>query len=155
MRKSLADRIEQYIKVLIERSEEKQIEIQRAELAETFCCVPSQVTYVISTRFTREGGYITESRRGGKGYVRIARFQLISEQQLQRRLNELIELADDLHENRYIDSRQKQILYPFIIRTLQNVPEEQRLNLIEAMERALLDYVKQSTRPGGGINDDL
>ena len=44
MKKSLADKIEQYLKVLIDRSENKEIEIQRAELAETFDCVPSQIT---------------------------------------------------------------------------------------------------------------
>ncbi len=72
MKKSMADKIEEYIKVLIGRSENRQIEIQRSELAETFSCVPSQVTYVISTRFTVEEGYYTESRRGGSGYVRIS-----------------------------------------------------------------------------------
>ena len=66
MKKSLADRIEQYIKVLIDHSESNQIEIQRAELAETFNCVPSQVTYVLATRFTEREGYVTISRRGGK-----------------------------------------------------------------------------------------
>lgn len=71
MKKSLADKIEGYIKALIDRSENKQIEIQRAELAETFSCVPSQITYVIATRFNIKEGYFTESRRGGRGYVRI------------------------------------------------------------------------------------
>jgi transcriptional regulator CtsR len=71
VKKSLADKIEQYLKVLIDRSEGKQIEIQRAELAETFSCVPSQVTYVISTRFQEKFGYRTESRRGGKGLLRL------------------------------------------------------------------------------------
>ncbi len=71
MSKSLTDRIEQYIKTLIERSANKQIEIQRMELAETFSCVPSQVTYVVATRFGPESGYLAESRRGGSGYMRI------------------------------------------------------------------------------------
>ena len=71
MKKSLADKIEEYIKVLIEKSGEDQIVIQRIELAETFCCVPSQVSYVLSTRFTKKAGFIIESRKGGKGFVRI------------------------------------------------------------------------------------
>jgi acyl-CoA hydrolase len=79
VKKSLADKIEQYLKVLIDRSEGKQIEIQRAELAETFSCVPSQVTYVISTRFQEKFGYRTESRRGGKGFVRITRLAVTSD----------------------------------------------------------------------------
>ncbi len=48
-------------------------EIQRAELANRFNCVPSQINYVISTRFSPEHGYIVESRRGGNGYIRITR----------------------------------------------------------------------------------
>ncbi|MDR0445693.1 MAG: CtsR family transcriptional regulator [Oscillospiraceae bacterium] len=48
-------------------------EIQRAELASKFNCVPSQINYVISTRFSPERGYIVESRRGGNGYIRITR----------------------------------------------------------------------------------
>lgn len=48
-------------------------EIQRNELAQTIGCVPSQINYVISSRFTPEHGYIVESRRGGGGYIRIAR----------------------------------------------------------------------------------
>jgi len=48
-------------------------ELQRAELASRFNCVPSQINYVISTRFSPEHGYIVESRRGGGGYIRITR----------------------------------------------------------------------------------
>jgi len=48
-------------------------ELQRAELANRFNCVPSQINYVISTRFSPEHGYIVESRRGGGGYIRITR----------------------------------------------------------------------------------
>lgn len=48
-------------------------EIQRNELAQSIGCVPSQINYVISSRFTPEHGYIVESRRGGGGYIRIAR----------------------------------------------------------------------------------
>ena len=48
-------------------------ELQRAELASRFKCVPSQINYVISTRFSPEHGYIVESRRGGGGFIRISR----------------------------------------------------------------------------------
>lgn len=51
-------------------------EIQRNELAQTLGCVPSQINYVISSRFTPEQGYIVESRRGGGGYIKITRVQL-------------------------------------------------------------------------------
>ena len=51
-------------------------ELQRAELASRFNCVPSQINYVIATRFSPEHGYIVESRRGGGGYIRITRVEM-------------------------------------------------------------------------------
>ena len=51
-------------------------EIKRNELAGTLGCVPSQINYVITSRFTPEQGYIVESRRGGGGYIRITRIKL-------------------------------------------------------------------------------
>ena len=52
------------------------VELQRAELANRFNCVPSQINYVISTRFSPEHGYIVESRRGGGGFIRITRVEM-------------------------------------------------------------------------------
>ncbi len=52
---------------------ENDVELKRNELANTLGCVPSQINYVISTRFTTERGYIVESRRGGGGYIKISR----------------------------------------------------------------------------------
>jgi len=73
---SLSNIIEQYLNKLIQQSGEKIVEIQRNELAEKFDCVPSQINYVLSTRFTIEKGYVVESRRGGGGYVRIVKVPL-------------------------------------------------------------------------------
>lgn len=66
---SLAKRIEEYLKRLL--AQQDAIELQRSELAETFNCVPSQINYVLGTRFTPAQGYLVESRRGGGGYVKI------------------------------------------------------------------------------------
>lgn len=66
----MSDLIEDFIKDLFEEDEEF-IEIQRNELAEQFNCVPSQINYVISTRFKPSQGYYVESKRGGGGNIRI------------------------------------------------------------------------------------
>lgn len=66
---SLARRIEDYLKQLLKN--ENYIELQRSELAQCFHCVPSQINYVLSTRFSPVQGYLVESRRGGGGYLRI------------------------------------------------------------------------------------
>ncbi len=67
----LSDSIERFIKELME--EDAQIEVRRNELAQHFGCAPSQINYVLATRFSVDHGYIIESRRGGGGYVRIVR----------------------------------------------------------------------------------
>jgi transcriptional regulator CtsR len=68
----MSDIIEEFIKQLINETDGV-IEIQRNELASYFKCVPSQINYVIDTRFTTERGYYVESRRGGGGYIKIKR----------------------------------------------------------------------------------
>lgn len=70
----LTDSIEEFIKSLLEEGQE-QVDVQRNELAQYFRCAPSQITYVLSTRFTPDHGYIIESRRGGGGYIRIVRIR--------------------------------------------------------------------------------
>lgn len=69
----LSDAIEKFIKELME--EGTQIEVKRNELAQHFGCAPSQINYVLATRFSVDHGYVIESRRGGGGYVRIVRMQ--------------------------------------------------------------------------------
>ena len=67
----ISDTIADFINELLR--DKSSTEVQRAELASRFNCVPSQINYVISTRFSPERGYIVESRRGGGGYIRIIR----------------------------------------------------------------------------------
>ncbi|MFZ5596313.1 MAG: CtsR family transcriptional regulator [Bacillota bacterium] len=73
---NISNLIEKYLKNLLSSSKGGQIEIQRNDLALKFDCVPSQINYVLTTRFTVEHGYVVESRRGGGGYVRIIKVPL-------------------------------------------------------------------------------
>lgn len=70
---SLSDLIEQYLQQLLLQS--NRVELQRRELARMFRCVPSQINYVLETRFRPEYGYLVESRRGGGGFIRIYRIE--------------------------------------------------------------------------------
>ena len=67
----LSDMLTEYIMEML--SDTGDAEIRRNELANHFGCVPSQINYVLTSRFTPEQGYIVESRRGGGGYIRITR----------------------------------------------------------------------------------
>lgn len=70
---NLADVIEQWILRQIASEQDEIIVLQRNEMAEELACAPSQISYVLSTRFTIDRGFIVESRRGSGGFVRIAR----------------------------------------------------------------------------------
>lgn len=79
--RSISDIIEEYLKKILEKSEEDVLEIKRSEIASKFQCVPSQINYVINTRFTIERGYLVESKRGGGGYIRIIKVRPNSKKQ--------------------------------------------------------------------------
>ena len=71
----MSDLVAQYILEMLD-AKNGSAEIQRNELAGNLGCVPSQINYVITSRFTPEQGYIVESRRGGGGYIRISRVKM-------------------------------------------------------------------------------
>ena len=73
---ALSNVIERFIKEMFKETETGTIEIQRNELAEYFECAPSQINYVLSTRFTPYKGYYIESRRGGGGYIKIIKVSI-------------------------------------------------------------------------------
>ena len=68
--------IASFLQQSLEEAENGVLEVQRNDLAQRFNCVPSQINYVMSTRFSPERGYIVESRRGGNGYIRITRVRV-------------------------------------------------------------------------------
>ncbi|HDT9151115.1 TPA: CtsR family transcriptional regulator [Listeria monocytogenes] len=88
--KNISDIIEAYLKQVLESSEA--VEIKRSEFADKFECVPSQINYVINTRFTMERGYIVESKRGGGGYIRIIKVKMNDKLQL---LEAIISMVHD------------------------------------------------------------
>ena len=69
-------------------------EIQRNELAQSIGCVPSQINYVISSRFTPEHGYIVESRRGGGGYIKITRLKINAPDMIMHTVNSIGDRLD-------------------------------------------------------------
>lgn len=145
MKKSLANCIEQYIKVLVARSENEQIEIQRVELAETFDCAPSQISYVLSTRFSRENGYLTESRRGGQGYIRITRInrdaQLFNNDQL-------LQLIEELNEEKLLKERETEMLKHIVLNVGANLPREDKYQINQGILTALRSFLKMQAGKG-------
>lgn len=93
--RNISNLIESHLKEIMKNSNSDVIVVQRSELAAKFQCVPSQINYVISTRFTVEKGYIVESKRGGGGYIRIRRVNIDSRQQLYENIIRLIGNSTD------------------------------------------------------------
>ena len=85
----VSDVIEAFIKEMFEDEQNDFIEIQRNELAEHFNCVPSQINYVISTRFKPSQGYYVESRRGGGGSIRIRKVATTHEEYIMHIINNI------------------------------------------------------------------
>ncbi|MGO2064561.1 MAG: CtsR family transcriptional regulator [Latilactobacillus curvatus] len=86
---NISDIIEAYLKKIL--ADNEQIEIRRSEIAKLFNCVPSQINYVINTRFTEQRGYVVNSKRGGGGYIRIVKVQFLDDRDF---LEALIENVD-------------------------------------------------------------
>ena len=78
--KNTSDSIEEYIKTILAQA--GMVELKRSELADVFQVVPSQINYVIKTRFTESRGYIVESKRGGGGYIRIGKIEFSDRHQM-------------------------------------------------------------------------
>ena len=90
----ITDLIASFLQDSLEESENGVLEVQRNDLAQRFNCVPSQINYVMSTRFSPERGYIVESRRGGNGYIRITRVQVDRQTLLMHVINSLGDQVD-------------------------------------------------------------
>lgn len=150
--RNISDIIEQYLKSVLHESPEGRIEIQRNELADRFSCVPSQINYVISTRFTLEKGYLVESKRGGGGYVRIQRIELPAQQALHAHLHQSIGdeisqsaaegLIYQLEEARFLGKGEAALMRAVVSRDTLAVKlpfrDQLRARLLKAMLIALL-----------------
>ena len=115
---NMSDLIESYLKNVLLSNET--VEIRRSEIADQFNCVPSQINYVINTRFTIQQGYVVESKRGGGGYIRIMKVNLVDEMDILNTLGDLIppqlsvreanHLLQNLYENELISKREAQMM---------------------------------------------
>ena len=119
--KNTSDHIEAYIKAILDQS--GIVELQRSQLADTFQVVPSQINYVIKTRFTESRGYLVESKRGGGGYIRIGRIEFSNHHEMLRDL--LYSVGEEF----------SLVIFEDVLRLLfeQDLVTRQEMNLLLAM----------------------
>lgn len=147
--RALSDLIERYLLQLLDEAGEGMVEVRRCDLAEHFSCAPSQINYVLTTRFTIDHGYVVESRRGGGGFIRIMRVRSLPQTQpaddwLARRLNQEIsqQAADwvlqELQRLGKISLRQAVLTRQVLLRETEISDPAQRDRLRAALLRGVL-----------------
>ncbi|WP_198863446.1 transcriptional regulator CtsR [Bacillus velezensis] len=149
---NISDIIEQYLKQVLDQNGKEILEIKRSEIADKFQCVPSQINYVINTRFTSERGYIVESKRGGGGYIRIIKVKMNNEVVL---INNIISqihtylsqaASDDiilrLLEDGVISEREAKMMVSVMDRSVLYIDLPERDELRARMMKAMLTSLK-------------
>ncbi|GIN42178.1 CtsR family transcriptional regulator [Heyndrickxia sp. FSL W8-0496] len=150
--KNISDIIESYLKQVLEMNGSEIVEIKRSEIADKFQCVPSQINYVINTRFTIERGYVVESKRGGGGYIRIIKVKPHDQAQLIDHLLLLVKSrisqsnAEDviirLVEEEVISKREAKIMLSVMDRSVLYLDLPERDQLRARMLTAMLMTLK-------------
>lgn len=138
--RNISDIIEQYLKDIL--ADSQQIEIKRSEVAELFNCVPSQINYVIKTRFTIPNGYLVQSKRGGGGYIRIAKVNLIDDTDILDELTAYIgtsinasrglQVVQSLYEEKMISRREANLILATIERSTLAFADKKLENAVRA-----------------------
>lgn len=139
----LTNEIERWIHQLLRETENGIVEIGRNELAQHFGCAPSQINYVLTTRFTPYKGYTIESRRGGAGYIRIVKVTMENDDSLK-----------DIVQNTIGEQITKDRALHIISRLVKDtiITETEGMLLLQAMEDTSLGRVKEDRN---GVRADL
>ncbi|WP_439425776.1 CtsR family transcriptional regulator [Oenococcus alcoholitolerans] len=146
---NISDLIEQYLKEIL--GEDDIAEIKRSEIANRFAVVPSQINYVINTRFTLQNGYIVESKRGGGGYIRIEHVDLVDDTKI---FDELIDYIGDsigqsnadqiivaLLEDKVINNREADLMSSAIDKNSLRISDKVTENTVRA--RVLIGMINR------------
>ena len=147
----ISDTIENFIKEMLNEERERRVLIQRNELADKFSCAPSQINYVLTTRFTYEKGYIIESKRGGGGYIVIKKITYDDKAEKLNLINKSIgegitygnalSILEHLKDTEVISNKEFEIIkITFNDRTLASVEDKNRLraDMLKGVLAALL-----------------
>lgn len=145
---NIADLIEEYILRRLAAEKNGQLELRRTEVADEISCAPSQISYVLSTRFTHDKGFVVESRRGLGGFIRIAQVPLqnIIYQDMIHKINEETTLGSVQSMVRYlvqhqmIAHREAALVMQAVTFAYHALPEQERVELIQSMFLTLANF---------------
>lgn len=135
----ISDYVANYILELLEENENECVVIRRNELANTIGCVPSQINYVITSRFTPEQGYMVESQRGGGGFIRITRMQYNKESYIMHVMHNVGDTLDTATAKSIIHSlAQQQAVPPNVLKAMAAAVSNQAYATVPQNKRDIL-----------------
>ena len=132
--KNMADAIESFIVGQLLAASKNTVMVQRNELADRLSCAPSQISYVLSMRFTPEKGYLVESRRGSGGFIRIVRILPVEEQQEEPTVDEILHYW---HENCMLTDREFELLH--YLMGIMDIPEREKRRVLRQAVQRMVD----------------
>ena len=148
--KTVSDIIEEFIMSSLD--DDSFIELSRNDLAKFFSCVPSQINYVLNTRFTLNRGFVVESQRGGGGYIKVVRVQDNSSNFLKNALEtcskpisfvEGNQLLEHMHHKKLITEREfkllRSVISPKSLNNPINIDNQLRANI---MQQVVMETMK-------------
>lgn len=149
---NISDIIEEFI--LKQLEEDEAINLSRRELADFFNCAPSQINYVLSTRFTTPRGYMVESHRGGGGYIKLVRVDMNKDSYLRSLLNTILtyeidyvaglNVISNLIKKGYIDDNQGRILnYAIMPKALATPIMSDNILRRNVLKNVVLNLIKE------------
>jgi len=158
----LSDTIESFIKAMLQE-DQPEVELKRNELAEYFHCAPSQINYVLATRFTPDHGYVTSSQRGGGGFIRIVRVRQSSGEHLNYLLRERVGdsldaqsaqvLCGQLAERKVVTPQEAQVMAAALSPQALSAPMPESLKdalRAKIFKCMLLTVMQQKSQPENG-----
>lgn len=131
--KNMADAIESFIVGQLLAASQNTVLVQRNELADRLSCAPSQISYVLSNRFTPEKGYLVESRRGSGGFIRIVRILPVEEQEEEPEVEEILRYW---YKNHMLTVREYTLLQYFM--SIMDLDEEEKRQILRQAVRNMI-----------------
>ena len=138
---NIADLIEAYIRQQLAQQQDGKVELRRTDIADKISCAPSQISYVLSTRFTQDKGFVVESRRGLGGFIRIVQVPLqnLIYQDMLGKVNEETQYAEVQSMVRYllqhqmISNREAALFMQVVTAAYNKMKPADRVHLIKSL----------------------
>ena len=147
---NIADLIEAYILRQLATQQDGKVELRRTDIANEISCAPSQISYVLSTRFTQEKGFVVESRRGLGGYIRILQVpmnnlvyqDMINKIDIDAELPLVQSMVHYLLNHQMISNREAALMMQVVVSLFQSehITDQERIHLLKSMLLTLANF---------------